>query len=599
MTQHFPITVMPENVTIEAEAGQTLMECLRDRVAIRADCGGKGVCGKCLVVVEVGNIPESMTAVERHQIPSNLMAAGCRMACQVTVDGPMQIRLPEIAVDKGHVGGKTVFAGPYAVDPSVRRLPVTRNGDSGKGQALGGWLSIDGEPTMVPERCPAVSLLRSLPTETDQATLICRETTARSAVIQGHRSESLGLAVDIGTTTVAAYLCDLTRGEILASAATVNPQRRHGEDVVNRIQAAGTPGGLNSLHGLIIEAVRYLAGSCLSDAGKEAEDIDDVVVVGNTAMQHIFANIDPSPLGQTPFEPAAREAMVLGAEELDLSFSTGSAVFVTPVIAGFAGGDTVACALADRIHERDELTLIVDIGTNGELILGNKEGLWATSCATGPALEGAQIACGMRATEGAISACRYDAVLRGFRFETVGNGTKASPLGLCGSGVIDAVASARHAGMILPSGQLVRAGTSDGLERVDIIRAEANPAGVAVYLSQRDIRQVQLAKAALATGIICLMEKAGIAQVDRTILTGAFGNAFDWRSAVAIGMLPDEAILGRIIPRTNLAGEGAVRALLDRHQRREAESICEQTQYLHLANEAGFTRRFVAQTLFP
>ena len=599
MTQYYPITVMPGGETIDSESGQILLACLRDRLAIRADCGGKGVCGKCLVIVEREETPTPITDVERLQISPSLIDAGYRMACQVAVAGAMQIRLPQTAVDNGHVGAKTVFAGPYTVDPAVRRIFADRKNGRQGSQANERWSIIEGDLSDCPEHFPAEALLHRLPANARQATVICRKAPVESTVLPGYRPESLGLAVDIGTTTVAAYLCDLNKGTILSSAPVVNPQRRHGEDVINRIQAAGTPEGLEKLHGLISDAVRYLADRCLADAGKSPADVDDAVVVGNTAMQHIFAGVDPSSLGLTPFEPKVRESLSLPAERYGLNFSAGARIFIMPVIAGFAGGDTVACALADGTRHREETTLIVDVGTNGELVLGSKTGLWSASCATGPAFEGAQIACGMRATEGAISACTYDAASRGFQFETIGAGSNALPLGMCGSGVIDAVVAIRNAGMLLPSGQMVRAGTTDGLQRVDIVAAEANPAGVAVYLSQHDIRQVQLAKAALATGIICLMEKAGIKQVDRTILTGAFGNAFNWRNAAAIGMLPDEAILGRVMTRTNLAGEGAVKTLLDRHQRGEADAVCQQTQYLHLADEPGFIRRFVAQTLFP
>ncbi len=603
----FPISLLPSGETISAEAGRTLLDSLGEKLPVRADCGGKGVCGKCKVFIEGSPAAIPLTDVERQQLSIGLINAGCRLACQVTVTEAMQIRLPNTALDKGHVGAKTVFSGPHKLAPSVWRrclvrhsksteknVPVNRSSASGwKEETIGVLTSFSDDHLE--------SLLRPVPPEAKEVTAICRVAPGKSAIVAGHQPTSLGLAVDIGTTTVAAYLCDLVNGQILSSAAVLNPQRRHGEDVISRVQAAGVSAqGLSSLQRLIVETLHYLSERCLKDAGKSAQDVDDMVVVGNTAMQHIFSGIDPSPLGRTPFEPAVREAVYLGAAQLGFPFSPETTIFVMPVIAGFAGGDTVACALSDRIRHRDEMTLIVDVGTNGELILGNRKGLWSTSCATGPAFEGAQIACGMRATEGAISACSFDPSTRRFIFQTIGNGPDTtSPLGFCGSGVIDAVLALRNVGMLLPSGQLVDGASADGLEKVVILPSSNNPAGVEIYLSQRDIRQVQLAKAALATGIICLMEKAGVKQVDRTILTGAFGHAFNWRHAVAIGMLPDAATLGKIVTRNNLAGEGAVMALFDRHQRVEADEIRQQTEYLHLAEEPGFIRRFVAQTLFP
>jgi uncharacterized 2Fe-2S/4Fe-4S cluster protein (DUF4445 family) len=338
---------------------------------------------------------------------------------------------------------------------------------------------------------------------------------------------------------------------------------------------------------------------------KSSGDIDDLVVVGNTTMQHIFAGIDPGSLGRTPFLPVVDDALILPAHQLGFSFSPGAQVYVMPVIAGFAGGDTVACALADHINTRDEMSLIVDVGTNGELLLGNRQGLWSTSCATGPAFEGAQISCGMRATDGAICACEYSEASSDFICQTMGTAPSTPPLGICGSGVIDAVAAMRRACVLQPSGRLSNGSREQGGKLGDpatktiLVAALDNPAGVDIYLSQGDIRQVQLAKAALATGIICLMETAGVKRVDRTILTGAFGNAFNWHNAAFIGMLPDEAMLGQVKTMTNLAGEGAVMTLLDRHQRREADAVCRQTTYLDLANEPAFVDRFVSHTVFP
>jgi uncharacterized 2Fe-2S/4Fe-4S cluster protein (DUF4445 family) len=604
MTLYYPITLLPSGETISMESGKVLSEGPRDRLAIRADCGGKGVCGKCRAFIDRMEVPVPLADVERQHLSPALIAAGCRLACQVPVLGPMQVRPAVTSRDNGHVAAKELFSGPYKVDPAVHRRYLTRisseNNRSENASSSPDWQEQETCPVGFADESMLEDLLKSVSPETSQITAICRTAPARSAVIAGHRPNSLGLAVDIGTTTVAAYLCDLKTGQVLSSGAILNPQRCHGDDVISRIQVAGNSvQGLETLQRLILEALHYLAAHCLDLAGKSAQDVDELVVVGNTAMQHILAGIDPSPMGRTPFEPVVRHALHLPATQFGFSFSPGTHVFIMPVIAGFAGGDTVSCALADGTLHREETTLIVDVGTNGELVLGNRKGLWAASCATGPALEGAQIACGMRAAEGAISACRFDPVGRGFSYQTIGADPDTAPLGFCGSGVIDTVLALRNAGMVLPSGQMVQAGKSNGIGKVTILPAERNPAGVDIYLSQRDIRQVQLAKAALATGILCLLEKSGMKQVDRTILTGAFGHAFNWRNAAAIGMLPDTAILGKVSSRNNMAGEGAVMTLLDRNQRLEAEVICRQTRYLNLAEEPSFTRRFVSQTLFP
>jgi uncharacterized 2Fe-2S/4Fe-4S cluster protein (DUF4445 family) len=606
MTRYHPITILPSGESVPVESGMTLLEGLRNRLAIRADCGGKGVCGKCQVFISWTERPFPITDSEQQQLSQALIDSGCRLACQIPVAGTMQVRIALTAQDNGHVAGKTLFSGPYRVDPAVHRRCLTRSSVSLRESRLetisdvSGWEEKKTGTSIPADDCALESLLQAVPPQSDLITAICRAAPARSTVISGHQPDSLGLAIDIGTTTVAAYLCDLTTGKILSSAAVLNPQRRHGEDVISRIQAAGASAqGLADLQRLILQAVRYLAERCLLMAGKSSEDVDDVVVVGNTAMQHIFAGIDPVSLGRTPFEPTVREAIHLPAAQLGLSLSPETQVFVMPVVAGFAGGDTVACALADRINRREEITLIVDVGTNGELVLGNRNGLWSASCATGPAFEGAQIACGMRATDGAISSCAFDSTARCFTYQTIGSHPNTPPLGFCGSGVIDAVLGLRNAGMLLPSGQIVNPGSINGVGKIIIVPADQNPAGMEIYLSQRDVRQIQLAKAALATGILCLLEKTGVTRVDRTILTGAFGHAFNWQHAVAIGMLPDTVVLGEVSTRNNLAGEGAVMALLDRRQRLEADEIRRQTKYLNLAEETGFIRRFVAQTLFP
>lgn len=534
MTEHKTVTILPSGDKIRVNPGESLLGGLNADVPIRADCGGKGICGKCSVILERPD-QAAPTESEKDLIAENRIDAGWRLACQVSVHTDMEIRLPKTSLDQEPARGKAIAPGPYNVYPKARR------------------------------------------------------------------SGALGLAVDIGTTTVASYLCDLRTGVILASASSINPQRRFGLDIVNRVQAASSREGLKQLRSILIDAVICLAHECLSSADlahKEAgiKDIESVVIVGNTAMQYIFAGINPAPLVQAPYEPESHKAMELPADDLGPLFSASCRTYVMPVISGFAGGDIVACVLAENLLEKEETTLIVDIGTNGELILKSRESVWATSCATGPAFEGALISCGMRAVDGAVSSCRYDAVKKEFVLETVGQ--NASPLGLCGSGVIEAVHALRKAGMVDESGRMIPQETSTP-DRISLISGSQKAGDVNVYLTQKDIRQVQLAKAALATGIVCLLEKAGIRKVDRTVLTGAFGHAFNWQKASEIGMLPDLWLLGRIESRANLAGQGGVMALLDETQRKTAEKIQEKAAYIHLADDAGFIRQFVTQTLFP
>jgi uncharacterized 2Fe-2S/4Fe-4S cluster protein (DUF4445 family) len=540
MAEYHEITILPEGKKITTEAGKTLMDALSNHVDLRADCGGNGVCGKCRIIVVTKGMPD-LNDVETEHLSPGLITSGYRLACQVTVDRPMMVRLPESGQDKGHVEAKKVFPGPYPVNP---------------------YLELKAD------------------------------------------KKYLGLAFDLGTTTVAGYLCDMKTGQILASRATINPQRRYGDDVISRINYAGkSKENLKKLQGLALDAISYLADTCLKEINASSDDIYGLAVAGNTTMEHILAGLDVSSLGRTPFRPATLSEIKFKTEELGLKFRPGTSFTILPIIAGFVGGDTLACVLADKPYNRDEMSLIVDLGTNGEIVLGNKNGMWATSCATGPALEGAQLSCGMRATLGAISACTIDPATYKFSYKTIGDNSEP-PLGFCGSGILDLVAEMIRTGMVKSGGNFntdapgYTPGKNGGAAKMVFVPEENNPAHVEIFVSQHDIRQVQLAKAAVVTGIRALMEKVGIKKIDRTVLTGAFGNAFDWRSAVTIGMLPEIETLGEVISTDNLAGEGAVMALLDKNTRIDAEEIKSKTQYMNLAEQPGFMQIFVGNTGF-
>jgi uncharacterized 2Fe-2S/4Fe-4S cluster protein (DUF4445 family) len=330
-----------------------------------------------------------------------------------------------------------------------------------------------------------------------------------------------------------------------------------------------------------------------------------MTAVGNTTMLTLLAGLHPHSLGLSPYLPANRSPMELRAGDLGLDLNPGTNVHLFPVITGFVGGDTVGAILAERPHQRDEITLIVDIGTNGELVLGNREGLWATSCATGPALEGAHLSCGMRAVPGAIHRVTLEASERRMRWEVLGGSEGALAKGLCGSGIIDAVAAMRRAGLLLPSGRMAEgmpgvAVDEEGIgRRFVLVPAAETASGRDLSICLQDIRQIQLAKAALSVGIQFLMRRAGAAHVDRMVLTGAFGARFDWRNAAAIGMLPDAATSSRVEVVENAAGVGGIMALLDRRQREQARRLAESTRVMELAEEPDFATAFPMAVNFP
>jgi uncharacterized 2Fe-2S/4Fe-4S cluster protein (DUF4445 family) len=363
--------------------------------------------------------------------------------------------------------------------------------------------------------------------------------------------------------------------------------------------------GLKDLQGLMAEAVNFLIGRCLDQIGGSRNDIDEVTAVGNTTMEQVFAGLHPHGLGVVPYMPATRSPLDLRAADMGLGLNPGVNLHLFPVISGFVGGDTMGVILADKPHERDENCLIVDIGTNGEVVLGNRQGLWVTSCATGPALEGAQLSCGMRAVSGAIHRIDVDPATYEFKCQILGDDPSTRPLGICGSGVIDAVAAMRRVGILLPTGRFneelpgVLCDEKGIGRKVVLVPADRSGTGEDVIISLADIRQIQLAKAALAVGIEFLMRKMGIEKLDRTVLTGAFGARFDWRNAVTIGMLPQAVLAGEVLPMDNLAGVGAIMALLHKQARSEAAELAEQIKFLELAQEPDFAIRFPESTTFP
>jgi uncharacterized 2Fe-2S/4Fe-4S cluster protein (DUF4445 family) len=416
----------------------------------------------------------------------------------------------------------------------------------------------------------------------------------------------LGVAIDIGTTTLAAYLCDLVDGKILTSAAIANPQRRYGEDVISRISYANeNEAGMEMLGKAAAEGINGLIADCLRVVGAGKDIIDEVVVVGNTTMQQAFAGIHINSLGFAPYLPISRVLPDMNASDLRLDLNCGTNVHFFPMISGFVGGDTMGVIIAERPHQRDEISLIIDIGTNGEIVLGNRKGLWVTSCATGPALEGAHIECGMRAQAGAITRLAIDPDTCNVSYESLGNPEKDLPRGLCGSAIIDVAAEMLRVGIMLPNGRL-----KEGMPGVEVdengigrkyglVSAERTNGGNEIYVTLNDIRQIQLAKGALASGIKLLMRHAQISHIDRLVLTGAFGARFDWQNGVAIGMLPATNLFSRVEVVENAAGVGAIMALLDGGYREEAKNLVASIQYLELAKEKDFPTEFATAMTFP
>lgn len=600
-------------ITFEVQPGEDLADPSGRRdIAVRMDCGGKGVCGKCRVIAHPTEHLSLPTEAEKEHLTPADLAAGYRLACQVHFLDRATVTIPDAYIDHREAVGKEGLVCTLGPDPVIRRIhllpaPVPKVTE-GVSPSLAGWIADRAEKTAgIRVRFNDADVLRklSLPDLLQkETTLVHHEGHGVTSVLSGHRPRSLGAAFDIGTTTLAVYLCDLETGQVVASASGVNPQRGVGEDVISRISLCDREvEGLDQLRQLVVDGMNRLIRRCLDTAGADTDDIDEVTVVGNTTMGQILAGIHPHSIGVSPYFPAVDQVPDLRAEDLGLALSPATNVHVLPVVSGFVGGDTLGAVLADGLQDREEMSLLVDIGTNGELVLGNREALWATSCATGPALEGAQISCGMRAASGAIDRVRLDRNGQ-MQLDVMGK-AGTLPLGICGSGIIDAVAALRRIGGLEAGGRFnpdfpgVVCDEKGIGRRYILVSPEASRTGGEIAITLKDVRQLQLAKAALAVGIDYLLDRVGVDALPRTVLTGAFGARFDWRSAVVIGMLPAAVAGGLVEPKMNLAGVGAAMALVNRCHRSRVAEIKSRTRFIELAGDSRFAMKFAHATAFP
>ncbi|MEH0022649.1 MAG: ASKHA domain-containing protein [Desulfobacter sp.] len=418
--------------------------------------------------------------------------------------------------------------------------------------------------------------------------------------------ETYGIAVDLGTTTIAVYLCHMTKGEVVSSVSVKNPQALYGDDVMSRIGAIGQDAkNLERLQGLVTGAMAQGMEELLASEKLGRDTVSGMVVVGNPAMIHILTGVDPAPIGCSPYLPAFYDPRTIPAR--DLGFIPGDFdLHILPQVSGFIGGDILAAALAVDFEHQAPGTLLIDLGTNGELMLRSETGYFATSCATGPAFEGASLSCGMQAVPGAVT--RVELAGPDARPEyTVIHKKKqpAKPSGLCGSGVVSAVAQFCRQGIILPDGAfnpdtgspaLVR--DDAGRYRYDIVPGSAQEDQQPVYISQKDIRSVQLGKGALITGIDFLLKKAGFDRPEKIIIAGAFGTFLDQSDMKTLGMIPPRATHG-IEMAGNAAGAGAVMALCDGEFRHKAEAMVRDIRVIDLASDQEFHASFIHRLSFP
>jgi uncharacterized 2Fe-2S/4Fe-4S cluster protein (DUF4445 family) len=600
-------------------------------VDIDSVCGGRGICGRCQVALAQGEFakhgitsrPEHLTAfseVEGSYRRRKGLADGRRLSCSTRILGDVVIDVPADSQVHRQVVRKAVEAVAIELDPAIRLHYVEvaePDMHSPASDLLRLLEALEREWQLTSLRCD-LHVVQRLQTSLRQGgwkvTVAIHDGTTIVAVWPGFRDKVFGMAVDVGSTTIAAHLCDLASGEVVASVGRMNPQIRFGEDLMSRVSyIMMNPGGEKDLTDAVRGAINELAAEAAKAAGIAPDEILEATFVGNPVMHHLLLGINPIELGGAPFALATDQATTLLASELGLTLHPGARAFVLPCIAGHVGADAAGVVLAERPDLADALTVLVDVGTNAEIVLGNRHRLLACSSPTGPAFEGAQISCGQRAAPGAIERVRIDPTTLEPRFKVIGSELwsddpgfaeatrKIGVTGLCGSGIIEALAEMFLAGIIRRDGIIV-GGMAERTLRVHqdgpTFAYTLHTGAVTIRITQNDVRAIQLAKAALYAGIRLLMDRMGIDAVDRIRLAGAFGSHIDVKYATILGMLPD-CDLAQVSSAGNAAGTGARIALLDRRARAEIAALVRRVEKVETAVEPKFQAHFVAAMAIP
>ena len=612
-------------------AGTSVLEAAR-ALAVDLDsvCGGRGICGRCQILVSEGAhakhaIESSAGHLTSFSAPEELyrerrgLSSDRRLGCHARMTGDLVIDVPPDSQLHRQVVRKDADARQIELDPVVRlhHLEVEEPELASPSSDLQrlfdalerewGLIGLDADLHVIRD------LQRALRVGDWAVTVAVHEGRHVSAVWPGFRDVALGVAFDVGSTTVAGHMCDLATGDVLASVGSMNPQIRFGEDLMSRVSyVMMNPGAVQDLTSAIRGCLNDLIGALTAEAGFEPHDVLEITLAGNPIMHHLALGLDPTELGGAPFALAADQPLRLRASDLDLVANDGARVFALPCIAGHVGADAAGMILAEAPYERDDLSLLVDVGTNAEIVLGCRDRLLAASSPTGPAFEGAQISCGQRAAPGAIERVRIDRSTLEPRFRVIGteawsdepafDGTAVT--GVCGSGIIEVIAELFLAGVIRSDGTIdgsLRERTArvvpDGRTFAYLLR-DADDLGPRMLITQNDVRQIQLAKAALYAGCRLLMDAFGVDAVDRIRLAGAFGAHIDPLHAMVLGMVPD-CPLEHVSSAGNAAGTGARIALLNGASREEIAGVVRRVEKVETAVEPRFQEHFVAAMAIP
>jgi uncharacterized 2Fe-2S/4Fe-4S cluster protein (DUF4445 family) len=626
------IVFMPSGKRGRFPLGTPVLKAARSLgVDIDSVCGGRGICGRCQVEVSEGEFAKlgltsklanlsAFGTVEQRYADRRGLKDGRRLSCSTLLQGDIVIDVPPDSQVHKQVVRKRAEMRAIEVDPVVRLhyvevIEPNMHDPSGDLQRLmqaleaqWGLTGLDCDLRVIQH------LQKALRQGSWTVTVAVHHGKQITAVWPGFHDKAYGLAVDVGSTTIAGHLCDLSSGEVVASAGVMNPQIRFGEDLMSRVSyVMMNPGGDVDMTRAVREAINGLAASVAKEAAIDIRDILEATFVGNPIMHHLLLGIDPTELGGAPFALASDASITIWASEIELRIHPNARIYALPCIAGHVGADTAGVILSEAPHMRDEMTLLVDVGTNAEIVLGNRHQLLAASSPTGPAFEGAQISCGQRAAPGAIERVRIDAQTLEPRFKVIGSekwsnepGFAAETkqigvTGVCGSGIIEALAELYLAGVINQDGVI------DGsmAARSNRIQADGRTFSYLLHdgepvlrITQNDVRAIQLAKAALYAGARLLMDRMGVDQLDRITLAGAFGSHIDVKYAMILGMIPD-CDLAKVASAGNAAGTGARIALLNLAARDEISRVVRAVEKVETAVEPLFQQHFVEAMAIP
>ena len=646
MTETAQVIFTPSGRRGRFEPGTTVLDAARSLgVDLDSVCGGRGLCGRCQVVPAEGSFPKhGIESSDGHLSPRGAdeaeydrlrgLAAGRRLGCRAHVAGDVLVDVPPESQVHRQVVRKGVPVRDFVIDPVVtlHEVEVERPDLAKPGGDLARVLAALEQEWGLEGLEADLDVIRglqpALATGGYKVTVAVHDGRTITGVWPGLHDRALGVALDIGSTTIAGHLANLADGEVLASDGVMNPQIRFGEDLMSRVSYAMLhDGGAEAMTRAVREAIGSLVRGLGSRAEVEVEEILEISIVGNPIMHHLLLGIDPTPLGSAPFALGTDRAVRTTARELEIPAHAGARVYVLPCIAGHVGADAAGAILAETPYLADDVTLLVDVGTNAEIVLGSKDRLLAASSPTGPAFEGAQISCGQRAAPGAIERVRIDKDTLEPRFRVIGSsrwsdqtGFNASirrtgVTGVCGSGIVEVIAELFLAGVIAADGtidgrladrtpRLVADGRTfsyvlnDGGPGAPVGDGEVGPASPRLLITQNDVRAIQLAKAALYAGARLLMDHLGVETVDRVRLAGAFGSQIDPLHALVLGLVPD-APLERVGAAGNAAGTGALIALLSREARLEIERVVRTVEKIETAVEPRFQAHFVDAMALP